>query len=49
MGVGVAVGVGVEVFKYGVSIAKSLQLPAQLVRLNTTDVILAPLWSTVPM
>ena len=36
-------------FKFSVSIAKSVQAPAQLVRLMVTDVIFVPVWSTIPM
>jgi len=36
------------VFKLTLSSAKSAQFPWQAVRLNTTEVILAPVWSITP-
>jgi hypothetical protein len=35
--------------RLGVSTAKSVQVPVQLVRLNSTEVMLAPVWSRTPM
>jgi len=37
------------VFKFTVSIAKSVQVPAQVMRLKTIEVMLAPDWSRTPM
>jgi hypothetical protein len=37
------------VFKFAVSIAKSVQVPMQVVRLKTTEVMLAPDWSRTPI
>jgi hypothetical protein len=35
--------------RLGVSTAKSVQVPVQVVRLNSTEVMLAPVWSRTPM
>src|SRR2546425_11740468 len=40
--------VALGTFKFRVSTAKSVQTPMQLVRLNVTEVMLGPVWSSIP-
>src|SRR4029077_972860 len=41
--------VALGTLRLSVSTAKSVQAPVQLVRLNSTEVMLAPVWSRTPM